>query len=305
MKCGFLAALALAWTAGAWTAASSFGEEAARAAEVVEPGPGAMPADVAPEIVATVNGKPLTRDQLSAVALSLYGRAALDALISEEVVRQEAAKQGITLSREEVEAYVKKSAREQLDEIARRGGAKDLADWGAKKGRSAEEIETMRKDRETALRPFAGPELLARKLMLKTIEVTDADLREEFERRYGPHAKVLQIVLRSKADAEETIKKLNLGADFAQLARDQSEDPVSRRAGGAIPPLSRGSALGDAAFRLKPGQISDVIETPDGFHVLKLVETSSRRARPVRGREGRAPGTLDRNAASSSSARSG
>ena len=56
------------------------------------------------------------------------------------------------------------------------------------------------------------------------------------------------------------------------MARDVSVDNVSRRKGGEIPPLGRGSPLGDAAFKLKPGQFSEPIKTPDGFHVLKLVE---------------------------------
>ena len=256
VKCGFFAALALVLTAGALPAGSSFGEEAGQAAQAVEPGPGPRPADVAPEIVATVNGKPLSRDQLSAVALALYGRAALDALISEEVVRQEAAKQSITASSEEIEAYVKKITRDQLDDMARRSGAKDLADWGAKKGRSAQDIESMRKEREAAIRPFAGPELLARKLMLKTIEVTEADLREEFERRYGPHAQVLQIVLRSKAEAEDAIKKLNLGADFERFGARPVGGPRleagGRRDSAALPRF--GARRGGLPSQARPDQ---------------------------------------------------
>jgi len=79
-------------------------------------------------------------------------------------------------------------------------------------------------------------------------------------------------VLRSEADAEDVIKKLSLGADFAEMARDASVDNVSRRKGGEIPPLGPGSPLGDAAFKLKPGQFSEPVKTADGFHVLKLVE---------------------------------
>jgi foldase protein PrsA len=82
----------------------------------------------------------------------------------------------------------------------------------------------------------------------------------------------LQIVLESKADAEEAIQKLKLGADFADLARDVSVDNVSRRKGGEIEPLGSGSPLGDAALKLRPGQFSEPVKTPDGYHVLKLLE---------------------------------
>jgi len=62
------------------------------------------------------------------------------------------------------------------------------------------------------------------------------------------------------------IQKLKLGADFAEMARDASVDNVSRRKGGEIPPLGRGSVLGDAAFKLKPGQFTDVIAEYDQGH---------------------------------------
>ena len=243
-----------------------------QSSEQAEPGAPPDLADVAPEIVATVNGKPLTRGQLAALTVGVYGTQLLETLISQEVVRQEAAKRGISVTLEEIEAYSKKCAQEQLDEMARKMGAKDAADLTSRAGKSAESLEVLRKNAEAALRPFTGSQLLARKLMAKNIQLSDAELRAEFERRYGPKAKVLQIVVRTKAEAEEIIKKLKMGADFGQLARDLSVDAVSRRAGGEMPPLSRGSPLGDAAFDLKPDQISDPIATPDGFHVIKLQE---------------------------------
>ena len=238
---------------------------------------GALPdlAGVAPEIVATVNGKPLTRDQLAALAVGVYGTQLLETLISQEVVRQEAVKQGLSVTQDEVATYTKKRAQEQLDEMARKMGAKDAADLTSRAGKSPDSLDVLRKNAEAVLRPFIGSQLLGRKLMARNIQVPDADLRAEFERRYGAKAKVLQIVVRNKADAEEIIRKLKMGADFGQLARDVSLDAVSRRAGGEMPPLSRGSPLGDAAFGLKPGEISDVVATPDGFHVIKLRELLS------------------------------
>ena len=229
-------------------------------------------AEVAPEVVATVNGKDLSRDQLGALMFSLYGRQTLETLITQEAVRQEAERQGVTVTPEEVEAFGRARVQEQLDEQARRMGAKDLSDLVARSKSSAAQVEALRRNAEEALRPFVAPELLARKLMAREVTVSDADLRAEFDRQHGPKVKFLQIVTRTKPEAEEIVKKLALGADFAALARELSQDRVSARKGGEMDPLSRGTLLGDAAFALKPGQVSAPVQSPDGFHVVKLVE---------------------------------
>jgi foldase protein PrsA len=264
-----LAAVGCAWT---WLPAHADGPMAASPATTVEPAREPAAAGIVPEVVATVNGKPLSRDQLATLCIHVDGRTVLETLIQHELIRQEAAKQGVTVSKEEVEAYIKKTAQEQLDAKARMSGGKDFAEWAAKKGLKPEETAREVHAWEDWLRPFAEPELVARQILLKSVKVTDADVRAEFDRRYGPKAKVLQIVVRSEAEAQDVVQKLRLGADFAEMARDVSVDNVSRRKGGEIDPLGPGSPLGDAAFKLKPGQFSDPIKTPDGFHVVKLVE---------------------------------
>ena len=63
------------------------------------------------------------------------------------------------------------------------------------------------------------------------------------------------------------------GADFAALARQFSEDPGSREAGGSLGTFARGvhpAALDDAFFALKPGELSPVVQTEYGFHVLRI-----------------------------------
>ena len=63
------------------------------------------------------------------------------------------------------------------------------------------------------------------------------------------------------------------GADFAALARQFSEDPGSREAGGSLGTFARGvhpAALDDAFFALKPGEVSPVVQTEYGFHVLRI-----------------------------------
>jgi peptidyl-prolyl cis-trans isomerase C len=75
--------------------------------------------------------------------------------------------------------------------------------------------------------------------------------------------------------AEGVLAELKKGADFAALARKYSGDAASATKGGELMPFARGQMakpFEDAAFALKPGELSEVIETPYGFHIIKLVE---------------------------------
>ena len=75
--------------------------------------------------------------------------------------------------------------------------------------------------------------------------------------------------------AEELLKQLNDGADFAKLARIHSDDTGSAANGGELGSFGRGIMVSDfenAAFALRPGQISGVVQTPFGFHIIKSEE---------------------------------
>ena len=65
------------------------------------------------------------------------------------------------------------------------------------------------------------------------------------------------------------------GERFATLARIYSEDPGSARRGGELGMASKSSfwpAFSDAAMALRPGVISQIVETPDGFHIIEVIE---------------------------------
>ena len=65
------------------------------------------------------------------------------------------------------------------------------------------------------------------------------------------------------------------GEKFATLARIYSEDPGSARRGGELGMASKSifwPAFSDAAMSLKPGIISQIVETPDGFHLIEVLE---------------------------------
>ena len=74
---------------------------------------------------------------------------------------------------------------------------------------------------------------------------------------------------------DDLLKRIRGGADFAALAKQYSEDPVSKDNGGEMPPFPRGRMVPEfeaAAFSLTNNQVSDVITTAYGYHLIKLLD---------------------------------
>lgn len=132
-------------------------------------------------------------------------------------------------------------------------------------------------------------EVQRQKGKLRPIPPTDAQMRAFWEQNRGqvqrrpPVVSFRQIVVTPKPDsaaraqtlqlAESLVAVLHGGVDFATLARQYSRDSVSAQNGGELGWFRRGvmvKSFENAVFRLRPGEISDPVETEFGFHIIQL-----------------------------------
>ncbi len=113
-----------------------------------------------------------------------------------------------------------------------------------------------------------------------TIEITEEDMQEfydenqsQFEVEAG--SEVSHIILDNEEDAEAALERLNAGEDFAELAREVSTGP-SADAGGELGLVNEGTQFDEtfkeAALSLEAGEISGIVETDFGFHIIKVNE---------------------------------
>jgi len=149
--------------------------------------------------------------------------------------------------------------------------------------------------RSVDITPLIQPEIdqaIVLKLRDQVIQVdtalTDDQLRALYEREQpGLQVRARHILLRLPPDATPTQRDSVLalardlqqraasGADFAALATEYSQDPGSARQGGDLGLFGRGQMVPQfeqAAFALQVGEVSDVVETPFGFHIIKVEE---------------------------------
>ncbi|HHJ52459.1 MAG TPA: parvulin peptidyl-prolyl isomerase, partial [Caldithrix abyssi] len=75
--------------------------------------------------------------------------------------------------------------------------------------------------------------------------------------------------------AKMILEKIKAGEDFSELARKYSEDPASAKRGGDLGMINRGDFVPEfenAAFKLRDGQISGIVKTQFGYHIIKMIE---------------------------------
>ncbi len=120
--------------------------------------------------------------------------------------------------------------------------------------------------------------------ILPTIEVSEQEILDEWKQM--PHAETVEashILFRVtdeskdtqiKAQAEAVLMRAKAWENFEELAREYSEDPSSAGQGGYLGPFQRGQMVRefeDVAFSLNPGEISDLVKTSYGYHIIKVL----------------------------------
>ncbi|HUS07790.1 MAG TPA: peptidylprolyl isomerase [Bryobacteraceae bacterium] len=132
-----------------------------------------------------------------------------------------------------------------------------------------------------------------------TLNVNDAELRALYDRsndkfRTPERVKVRHILIKTldkpkeelaklEAKAGDLLKQIRSGADFGELAKKNSEDPGSAVKGGDLGWVTRGQmvkAFEESAFSLKPKEISNVVKTEYGFHIVQVTEKEQARVKP-------------------------
>jgi len=88
------------------------------------------------------------------------------------------------------------------------------------------------------------------------------------------------ILLETREEAEDALARLRAGEDFEELAAELSQDTATKEQGGDLgwfPREQMTATFSEAAFALQPGEISDVVETEFGYHIIRVDEREADR----------------------------
>jgi peptidyl-prolyl cis-trans isomerase C len=206
----------------------------------------------------------------------------LDELIDKELLYQESLRKGIEIEEKAVD--------EKMDALKGRFPNKETF---------KDEMNQMNLS-EVTLRSQIKKDLTVQQLVEKEILVKVVVSDEDSKSFYAGHpehfqqkekVKASHILIKSEADTDpvskderrkklEALKKrIENGEDFASLAKEFSQCPSAEK-GGDLGYFERGKMVKpfeDAAFSMKPGEVSDIVVTPFGFHLIKVTDRSEAR----------------------------
>ncbi len=204
---------------------------------------------------------------------------ALERLVTRTILEREAAAQGFAVKEEEIDEFIAKNLppNTTLEDIAKQQGIT---------------VDDLKADLRSGL--------TINKLLEKQVEalpeLTDEELKAEYDKIAAEQPKAFErdesveashILVKVDKDADEAAKaaakekiegirkQLLEGADFAELAKEHSDCPSGKRAGGSLGTFGRGQMVKpfeEAAFSQPLDEIGPVVETDFGFHVIKVTK---------------------------------
>jgi parvulin-like peptidyl-prolyl isomerase len=249
-------------------------------------------AEVLNRIVATIDGEPITMFEIAGYRTQLGDRPAtdqqiLDAVITERLLEKEAAARGIDVSDADVDAYVA--------EVKERGKVDDAAFTAA----LAQQGLTPATYRERVKKELVKTQLIAREIRGR-VSISDEEIERYYEAnreqyRTGGGVTVRDIFLpippgadeaeiaRVRARAVELREQAGSRRAFARLAEEHSQLPGASD-GGVLGTFEKGEMadeLDRVVFALDPGDVSEPVQTADGFHLLRVDEVIDAEYRPL------------------------
>lgn len=212
------------------------------------------------ETVAKVGDKEITKEALYEKLVATSGAATLDAMISNEVVSQEAEKAKVEVTQEEID--VEMAVYEE-----QYGGAEALEQALASSGMSIADLE---EEMKTYLK--------VEKIIGPDIEITDEQISTYFEENketfeQASKVEANHILVETQEEADKVKSELDDGGDFAELAAEYSIDTSNAENGGALGEFGAGEMtpeFEEAALSLKVDEISQPVETDYGFHIIQV-----------------------------------
>jgi peptidyl-prolyl cis-trans isomerase C len=273
--------------------------QAAAKAPEAPPAPKPLPEQL-PDVLARVNGQEVKKADFDMLVRDLelgqgpipaerrteVLRGTLDQLVTYTLLKQEAAARSITATDAEVDARIAQMRQQFPNEEAFKSalGQRNMSVERLRNDTRNDIVITKMMDAEVASEPAC----------------TDAEAKDFYEKNPDKFqqpelVRASHILLKVDASAPETAKKkvraqidgllkrAKAGEDFAKLARAHSQDGSAAQ-GGDLGPFPRGQMVppfDEAAFALKPGELSGVVTTQFGYHIIKVTDRTAASVVPL------------------------
>ena len=214
-----------------------------------------------PPIVATVNTRRISREDLARDCLRHFGKEVLESMVNKRLIMLECQRRGIKVTRREVNA--------EVEEMAARFKI-PVDQW----------LKMLKQERNVSPEQYADniiwPTIALRKLAGEQIHVSQQEVRAEYDTQYGEQIRVRLISASSPEKASQLrAKALANPNDFGELAKRESEDASSAAVKGVINPIRRHGSypeIEDAVFNIRDGEITPVIHAGGQYLILKREE---------------------------------